>query len=92
MTRNEANTILDQHKAGDVAYSILKVTRALWATGDLSKRNRKQGMAEAVPAESERTWPRPSNIVVETDDRGHSNQARPLVSHYLATRHEQDGK
>ena len=92
MTRNEANTILDQHKAGDVAYSILQITRSLWATGDISRRVRSEGMAEAVPAESERIWPKPSAILVETDDRGHSNQARPWNSAYLATRHEQDEK
>ena len=90
MTRHEANTILDQHKAGDAAYSLLKVRRALWVVGDISKRNGKPRMAETVPTESERTWPRPSNIVVETDDSGHSNQARPWVSAYLATRYEQD--
>jgi hypothetical protein len=84
MTRNEANTILDQHKSGDAAYSLLKVTRSLWATGDLSKRNGKPRMAETVLTESERTWPRPSAILVETDDSGHSNQARPWVSAYLA--------
>ncbi len=92
MTRHEANTILDQHKAGDVAHSLLKVTRALWVVGDLSRRMRSEGVAETVPTKSERTWPKPSNIVVETDNSGHSNQARPWVSAYLAKRYEQDEK
>jgi hypothetical protein len=35
MTRNEANELLDEHKYGIKAYSIVEVTKALWITNDL---------------------------------------------------------
>jgi len=35
MTREEANKILDEHKYGDRIHSIIEITQALWATGDL---------------------------------------------------------
>jgi hypothetical protein len=35
MTRIEANELLDEHKHGIKAYSILEVTKALWITNDL---------------------------------------------------------
>ena len=36
MNRNEANELLDKQKDGIVRQSLLKVTEALWATGDIS--------------------------------------------------------
>jgi hypothetical protein len=35
MTRIEANELLDEHKLGIKAYSIVEVTKALWVTNDL---------------------------------------------------------
>jgi hypothetical protein len=35
MTRIEANELLDEHKHGIKAYSIVEVTKALWVTNDL---------------------------------------------------------
>jgi hypothetical protein len=38
MTREEANRILDSQKDGTRLHSILKVTQALWTTGDIGTR------------------------------------------------------
>jgi len=38
MTREEANRILDSQKDGTRLHSILKVTQALWTTGDIARR------------------------------------------------------
>ena len=38
MTREEANQILDSQKDGTRLHSILKVTQALWTTGDIARR------------------------------------------------------
>jgi hypothetical protein len=38
MTREEANEILDSQKDGTRLHSILKVTQALWTTGDIARR------------------------------------------------------
>jgi hypothetical protein len=35
MTRTEANDLLDEHKYGIKAHSIVEVTKALWITSDL---------------------------------------------------------
>jgi hypothetical protein len=35
MTRIEANELLDEHKYGIKAYSVVEVTKALWVTNDL---------------------------------------------------------
>jgi hypothetical protein len=35
MTRIEANDLLDEHKHGIKAHSIVEVTKALWVTNDL---------------------------------------------------------
>ena len=36
MNRNEANELLDKQKDGIVRQSLIKVTQALWTTGDIS--------------------------------------------------------
>ena len=36
MNRNEANELLDKQKDGIVRQSLLKVTEALWQTGDIA--------------------------------------------------------
>ena len=36
MNRNEANELLDKQKDGIVRQSIVKVTEALWVTGDIA--------------------------------------------------------
>ena len=35
MNRQEANDLLDEHKYGIKAHSIVEVTKALWVTNDL---------------------------------------------------------
>ena len=37
MNRNEANELLDKQKDGIVRQSLIKVTEALWVTGDISR-------------------------------------------------------
>ena len=37
MTREQANELLDKQKDGIVRQSLIKVTEALWATGDISR-------------------------------------------------------
>ena len=37
MNRNEANKLLDKQKDGIVRQSLIKVTEALWVTGDISR-------------------------------------------------------
>ena len=36
MTREQANELLDKQKDGIVRQSLIKVTEALWATGDIA--------------------------------------------------------
>jgi len=36
VNRNEANELLDKQKDGIVRQSLIKVTQALWTTGDIS--------------------------------------------------------
>jgi len=35
MNRQEANTLLDEHKHGIRIHPVIEVTKALWLTGDL---------------------------------------------------------
>jgi hypothetical protein len=35
MNRQEANTLLDEHKHGIRIHPVVEVTKALWLTGDL---------------------------------------------------------
>jgi len=37
MTREQANELLDKQKDGIVRQSLIKVTEALWQTGDISR-------------------------------------------------------
>jgi hypothetical protein len=37
MTREQANELLDKQKDGIVRQSLIKVTEALWTTGDISR-------------------------------------------------------
>jgi hypothetical protein len=37
MTKNEAHQILDEQKDGTRLHPIIKITRALWTTGDISR-------------------------------------------------------
>jgi hypothetical protein len=41
MTKEEANSLLEEHKFGIRVYSVYEVTRALWITGDLGHTVRK---------------------------------------------------
>lgn len=35
MTKEEANTLLDEHKHGIRIHPVVEITKALWVTGDL---------------------------------------------------------
>ena len=37
MKRQEANTLLDEHKHGIRIHPVVEVTKALWLTGDLRR-------------------------------------------------------
>ena len=37
MTREQANELLDKQKDGIVRQSLIKITEALWTTGDISR-------------------------------------------------------
>lgn len=41
MTKEEANSLLEEHKLGIRVYSVYEVTRALWISGDLGHTLRK---------------------------------------------------
>lgn len=41
MTKEEANSLLEEHKLGIRVYSVYEVTRALWISGDLGHTIRK---------------------------------------------------
>ena len=49
MTKQEANTLLDEHKNGIRIHPVVEVTKALWVTGDLG---------------TVRKRPEPPNVVV----------------------------
>jgi hypothetical protein len=58
MNLDQAKKILDQHKEGSHAYSLLTITKALYLTGDIGayEELRGEGMAQEIPGESQRSW------------------------------------
>ena len=67
MNLEQANRILDRHKEGSHAYSLLTITKALYLTGDLGSHEelRSEGMAGEVQGESLRTWSDRGETLVE---------------------------
>ena len=55
MNLQQANTILDRHKEGSHAYSLLTITKALFITGDVGTHEEfgSEGMAQEIPRESQ---------------------------------------
>ena len=67
MNVEQANHILDRHKEGSHAYSLLTITKALYLTGDLGSHEelRSEGMAGEVQGESLRAWSDRGETLVE---------------------------
>ena len=67
MNLEQANRILDRHKEGSHAYSLLTITKALYLTGDLGSHEelRSEGMAGEVQGESLRAWSDRGEALVE---------------------------
>lgn len=67
MNVEQANRILDRHKEGSHAYSLLTITKALYLTGDLGSHEelRSEGMAGEVQGESLRAWSDRGETLVE---------------------------
>ena len=65
MTNTEAHQILDGIKNG-IPTPQYKVTLALLVTGDLGthERLRGQGLDQALPGESQRSWPKRGALLV----------------------------
>jgi len=66
MTHEQANKILDRHKEGSHAYSLLTITKALYLTGDIGTHEelRGSGLDQEIPGESQRGWPERSQEMV----------------------------
>ena len=73
MNLHQANQILDRHKEGSHAYSLLTISKALYLTGDLGTHEelRSEGMAREISGESLRAWSERSQTLVEQDHIGH---------------------
>jgi hypothetical protein len=69
MNFEQANRILDRHKEGSHAYSLLTISKALYLTGDLGTHEelRGSGMVGEIPGESLRTWSDRGETLVEQD-------------------------
>ena len=66
MNHKEANTILDRHKEGSHAYSLLTITKALYLTGDIGAHEelRSEGMVDPLSGEGEGSWAERSEEMV----------------------------
>ena len=66
MNLQQANTILDRHKEGSHAYSLLTITKALFITGDVGTHEelRSEGLAQEIPGESQGSWSKRSPEMV----------------------------
>jgi hypothetical protein len=62
----EANKILDRHKEGSHAYSLLTITKALYLTGDIGAHEelRGPGLDQEIPGEDEGSWTERSQEMV----------------------------
>lgn len=66
MNIQEANKILDRHKEGSHAYSLLTITKALYLTGDIGTHEelRGPGLDQEIPGEDEGSWTERSQEMV----------------------------
>jgi hypothetical protein len=66
VTLEQANKILDRHKEGSHAYSLLTITKALYLTGDIGTHEelRGSGMDQKIPGEDEGSWTERSQEMV----------------------------
>ena len=70
MNLTQAHTILDRHKEGTYAYSLLTISKALYLTGDLGAHEglRSEGMDRQVQGDCIRAWGEPGKTLVEQND------------------------
>ena len=66
MNLHQANTILDRHKEGSYAYSLLTITKALYLTGDIGAHEelRSTRLDQEIPGEGEGRWTERSEEMV----------------------------
>ena len=66
MNIDQANKILDRHKEGSHAYSLLTITKALYLTGDIGAHEelRSEGMVDSLSGEDEGSWTKRSEEMV----------------------------
>lgn len=77
MNLEQAHRILDRHKEGSHAYSLLTITKALYLTGDGTHEElRGAEMVGEIPGESLRAWGEQSETLVEQDNLRHSAHSR----------------
>lgn len=67
MNIEQANRILDRHKEGSHAYSLLTISKALYLTGDLGSHEelRGEGMAGEIQGDCFRAWCERGETLVE---------------------------
>lgn len=66
----QANLILDRHKEGSHAYSLLTITKALYLTGDIGAHEELRGerMVDSLSGEDEGSWTERSEEMVGEND------------------------
>jgi len=66
VTLEQANKILDRHKEGSHAYSLLTITKALYLTGDIGTHEEygSKRMDKEIPGEDEGSWTERSQEMV----------------------------
>lgn len=66
MNLQQANKILDRHKEGSHAYSLLTITKALYLTGDIGTHEelRSARLDQEIPGEDEGGWTERSQEMV----------------------------
>jgi len=72
MTHEQAHQILDRVKDG-IAYPRIVIEAALWLTGDLDAHEamRGEGMAKALPGQSQNRWGSARQFMVAKNNHGH---------------------
>lgn len=73
MNIEQANRILDRHKEGSHAYSLLTISKALYLTGDLGTHEELRGpfLAGEIQGDCFRAWCERGETLVEQDHIGH---------------------
>jgi len=86
----DSKSLLDARREGQ-EFSLDDINRALQDAGDLAT-DRGQGMARAIPTESQASWETASTSLVGRCEAGHQETAWPGWSRYLDHRNEQATK